>query len=406
MSATSGRTLGKSCSLPRPGETCTRHRQAYAKNDAVVPDRRSSLRHSVEQVVGGIVGKDTLFEPAIPNHFNPAWSWIRGAETVTGLMGLFATLYRTADRVYPESTWGELLARGKYCVRGILAAGPTSRWFRLLESPYLVGATHSHPRIFSKLQRPYLHRRLGLRARLAVLEEHYSFVINQLTDAARQAIFTDAGFEVASIHIDGSKRYSVCLRYMDQFEKEGELTAVLIDTRQDVTVFVISFTITRWKGEERELFIGGLQGQMGASDRESVVQLTRTLHGLRPKALLVFVVQRLAQCWQINRLRAVGDSEHIYRHFRKRREIFASYDTFWEECNGVLDPDGNYSLPERPTIRRIDELPAKKRPLYRRRYAMLEELGAIIARRIQPGHFEASVPSASDQDELRSLVCR
>ena len=321
-------------------------------------------------------------------------------------MKLFAALYRTADRVYPESTWGEALYRGKYLVRGILAAGPTLRWFQLLESRDLVGLTLSHPRIFSKLQRPYLHRRLGLRARLAVLEAHYSFVTTQLTDAARRAILSDAGFEVASIHIDGTKRYSVCLQYLDQFEKEGELTAVLIDNLRGVTLFTMSFTITRWTEEERELFIGGLQGQMGASDREGIVQLTRSLHGLRPKALLVFVVQRLAQCWGINRLRAVGDSEHIYRHFRKRREILASYDTFWEECKGVLDPDGNYSLPERPTVRQIDELPAKKRTLYRRRYAMLDELGAIIARRIHPCNFEASVPSASDQWELRSLVCR
>ena len=320
-------------------------------------------------------------------------------------MDLFAALYRTSRRVYPESTWGEALARGKYCVRGILSAGPSARWFRLLESPDLVGVTLSHPRIFSKLQRPYLHRRLGLRARLAVLEEHYSFVTTQLTDTARQAILSGAGFEVASISIGGTNHYSVCLKYLDQFEKEGELTAVLIDTLRDVPIFTMSFTIMRWTGEERELFIGGLQGQTGASDRENIVELTRSLHGLRPKALLVFVVQRLAQCWGIDRIRAVGDSEHIYRHFRKRREILASYDRFWEECKGVREPDGNYLLPERPTIRQIDELPAKKRALYRRRYAMLEELGAIIARRIQPRHFEA-FPSTSDQDELKSLVCR
>ena len=305
-------------------------------------------------------------------------------------MNLLAALYRTAGRVYPDSTWGDVLARMKYCVRGLLAPLPTARWFQILESPALIEVTLSHPRIFSKLQRPYLHRRLGLRDRLKVLTQHYSFVATQIPYEVRLAILSGAGFELASLSTGDTNRYSLYLKYEDQFEKEGDLTVILIDALQKVPIYTLSFTITRWLDEGPELFIGGLQGQKGAQDRVGIVQLTRSLHGLRPKALLVFAVQRLAQCWGIDRIRAVADSEHIYRHFRKRREILTSYDTFWEECKGVRGSDGNYLLPERPTVRQIDELPAKKRAIYRRRYAMLEELGAIIGARMQPRYLNTS----------------
>ena len=294
-------------------------------------------------------------------------------------MNLPGVLYRTAGRVYPEATWADFFARVKFCVRALSAPIATARWFRQLESPSLVVAAREHPRIYSKLQRPYLHRRLGLRDRLTALTEHYTFLRQRTDESLREAVFSTRGHLLAVLPTPEPDRYSLRLQYHDQFEKEGELTVVLFDAHQEVSVFTLTFTVTRWSGGNSELFVGGLQGHKGANDREEVVRLTRSLHGLRPKALLLFTVQRLAQCWGIECLRAVGDSEHIYRHYRKRREISASYDSFWVESQGVRNPDGNYSLPERPTVRRMDELPANKRSLYRRRYAMLEELGSTIS---------------------------
>ena len=304
-------------------------------------------------------------------------------------MRLLSVLSRTAGSVYPEATWDDRLARIKYVVRALSAPRATARWFALLASPDLAGCAAAHPRLYSKLQRPYLHRRSTVGDRLAVLQEHYWFLVRQIGPQARQALYTSAtGIELAGLPASDPGRYSLRLRYDDQFEKEGELIALIHDATSDTAVFTIAFTITAWSETRRELFIGGLQGRKGANDRDDIVRLTRSLHGLRPKALLLFVVQCLARRWDIGRLRAVGDSEHIYRHFRKRRAIHASYDAFWEESQGLRDPDGNHTLPAQPTVRRIDELPANKRALYRKRYEMLEELGAAILRNL---HFAEPV---------------
>ncbi len=294
---------------------------------------------------------------------------------------LLTTLGRTAGRVHPDPTWSDAAARLKYCVRGLLSPGATGTWFRMLGSPALRGIATAHPRLHSKLQRPYLHRRTTIRDRLATLTEHYHFLVDVLRTPERDLVFKPGGLPLTELPVEPAGRYSLRLVYDDQFEKEGDLMVVLWDQNQGTAIFTLSFTITHWDcpANSREIFIGGLQGRKGANDREDIVALTRALHGLRPKALLVFAIQRLAQCWGIASLRAVGDDEHIYRHFRKRREINSSYDTFWTESQGRKDPDGNFTLPNHPTVRCIEELAPNKRSMYRKRYALLERLGLEMA---------------------------
>lgn len=290
---------------------------------------------------------------------------------------LLTTLGRTAGRVHPGPRWSDAAARLKYCVRGLLSPGTTEAWFRVLESPVLRGIAEAHPRLHSKLQRPYLHRRTTIVDRLATLTEHYHFLVDVLQTPERDLVFKPGGLRLADLPVEPAGRYSLRLVYDDQFEKEGDLMVVLWDQSLGKAIFTLSFTITRWDcpAASRQIFIGGLQGRKGANDREDIVALTRALHGLRPKAMLVFAIQRLAQCWGIASLRAVGDAEHIYRHFRKRREINSSYDTFWTESQGSKDLDGNFTLPSHPTVRCIEELAPNKRSMYRKRYALLERLG-------------------------------
>lgn len=290
-------------------------------------------------------------------------------------MTLLATLSRTAGRVHPDSTLGDRIARMKYCVRGLLAPWRTNAWFAQLRSPEMRELAQGHPRLYSKLQRPYLHRRVTLTQKLRLLQEHYAFFSESLGADVRCAVSSPAGLLLAELPASDPSRYSLRLRYIDQFEKEGELTLALQDSVQGEAIFTLSFTVTCWKSAASELFVGGIQGRKGANDRDEIVALTRSLHGLRPKALLVFAAQRLAEAWELEQLRAVGDSEHIYRHFRKRRAIQTSYDSFWKECQGRCAADGNFTLPARPVFRGLEAIPANKRSLYRKRYAMLETLG-------------------------------
>jgi uncharacterized protein len=301
-------------------------------------------------------------------------------------ISLPVTLWRTAPSVHPDPTWGDKLARLKYCLRGLFRPRLTADWFHLLHTPELRVVRERHPRVLSKLQRPYLCRRLGAKQRLAALREHYEFVADLLVRLPEAAdIFSARGRLLARLPVTNLGEYSLRLCYSDRFEKEGDLTVALLDEVDGAPLFTLTFAITRNSGATREMFIGGIQGCRETNQRERIVSLTRELHGLRPKALLVFVAQRLAQIWNVTTLRAVSDAEHIYRHFRKRRTFSAGYDEFWRECQGEPGPDGLFTLPAAPTVRNIAELPRNKRPVYRRRYLMLENLGEEIRANLLAG---------------------
>jgi hypothetical protein len=102
------------------------------------------------------------------------------------------------------------------------------------------------------------------------------------------------------------------------------------------------------------------------------------MHGLRPKALLFFTLQQLVASWGLDSIRAVSDSRHVYRHYRKRKTVAMSYDEFWLECGGQRGEDGIFVLPKTSAPRDLSEMKASKRQMYRHRYLLLQDLASQI----------------------------
>lgn len=299
---------------------------------------------------------------------------------------LLAELYRTAPLVHPERNITDALARVKYFVRALATPRLTAEWFAVLRSPALHPLiSHPHPLIFCKLQRPYLHRRLETRERLNALRSHYSFMENAFAPALREKIFRPDGCELAVLPSEDAPPHALRLSYAFYFGKEGDLSLELVDRSSGGALLTLTFSVTRYGAENsRELFVGGLQGHRPRGQREITVKLTRSLHGMRPKALLVFALQRFSQLFGFTRIRAVSDEEHIGRRRFGRPRLHSSYNDFWQECQGKRMGDGNFELPAFPTCRNLDEIPPKKRSLYRRRYALLMNLGDEIGRALMP----------------------
>jgi hypothetical protein len=233
-----------------------------------------------------------------------------------------------------------------------------------------------HPRLYSKLQRPYLHRQLTPTAALAALRAHYDFTIENFSAAAMEQVCQREGVKLATLTVPELSDFSVRLAYRSKFEKEGELTLSLIDECSQKNWFTLSFTI--WQGQPQpELFIGGLQGVQQNNLREDIVALTRGLHGLRPKALLLFTAQQIAAAFDLAAIRATSDDLNVFRDLRLRhKKVVASYDDFWTDSDGKLAADGLFTLPARFEPRPVNEIKPNKRSLYKKRYAMLEIWGA------------------------------
>lgn len=74
----------------------------------------------------------------------------------------------------------------------------------------------------------------------------------------------------------------------------------------------------------------------------------------------------------------VGNTSHIYRSLRKRRDIAFDYDAFCAEEKGTATSAGDWLLPQRAELRPLADIPSKKRAETRRRRALLEQIDGRI----------------------------
>lgn len=291
---------------------------------------------------------------------------------------LIKELLRTAPLVHPHPGLRDRAWRVKYCLRGLARARLTREWFRLLRTPGLERIARAHPHIRSKLQRAYLTRALGPKERLAALKCHYSFILQRFPEAMLRQVYMPHGFLLASLPLAELGNFSLRLAYCHSLGKEGDLTIRFEDEAAHRPIYSLTFSVTVDEPEHREAIIGGLQGYTRGEDNERVISLTRRMHGLRPKALVLFTLQQFACVWDFTNIRAVTDAMHIYRHYLRRKEVAARYDDFWRESGGLLAADNLFDLPVLPAMRPTSTIKASKRAMYKRRYAMLEEIAHQI----------------------------
>lgn len=293
------------------------------------------------------------------------------------VMALVAELVRTSPGIYPNPQFREKLNRLKYIVRGLWKAKNTSRLMELLADPRLQTLRQTCPRLVGKLQWPFITSGYDDTQKLDALRAHYAFFTTHLPASIQSVISEGKNWPLVRIDLDENETIGVVLRQAN-YEKEGELAVSLLSHTTQEMMCTATFTMVTYTPAARDIVIGGLQGHDFSDDKARIISITRSLKGLRPKALMLFALQQFASAWNCTSLRAVGNTLHIYSSARKRKDLAADYDAFWEESGGALGEDGFFTLPLVPPVRDIAEIKPNKRSTYRQRYALLEGLGQQI----------------------------
>jgi uncharacterized protein VirK/YbjX len=151
----------------------------------------------------------------------------------------------------------------------------------------------------------------------------------------------------------------------------------------DARLYSVAFSFGRRNGQP-VVYVGAIQGRSGEGMSERYAALTRELHGCRPRDLVVWSLLFIAEALQIDKLYAVSDQ---CRHLRVAR-LFgrtnsrpsADYDEIWRDRGGVATAEGFFVMDTRYAPRPLEEIPARKRAMYRRRYEMLGQLRASLRR--------------------------
>jgi uncharacterized protein len=283
------------------------------------------------------------------------------------------TFFLIASHLHPRGSKRWFSQRLKFLARAWLQPTATQTWLSCLLKPEIALLWEAHPRLATKLQRPYLLSSWNVPSRLESLLEHYAVLPTVFTEKAYLLIY-GKGLTILQLHDSvSSRKLKLRLIYNDQFEKEGELSLELIDDATQLILSRITFLLTI-KDNERCLIIGGLQASPSPQTRTQIHDLAKEMHGIRAKALTLWCLQQMATYWKVTQLLAVADDSHIYRHRQKRRNFAANYDEFWTECDGHRVKDGLWALPLQPRIRTREELKPSRRKQHEMRYAMFSEL--------------------------------
>lgn len=284
-----------------------------------------------------------------------------------------------ADKLRVAADWHHPLVgsrsprsrRSRWFLRSFATCRSTAKWLDFLWSrPDLLNAARQNPDLLEKIHRPYLRKKLSAADRFELLESHYAFCLahphgSLLLQASLKEV------ELAEILGKNGVKYRLTLKPAGALQKEGEL--VLHLEGEGFSIIQLAFTCSMTAGVSR-ILVGCLQGNPDQACKDKIREATKEMFGLRPRNLALLSLQTLAQAYGIKEVLGVEDAQHIYRHWRKRRKIFQSYNEIWADLGGAPGFDGMYALPSAHVQRPLTEYPSNKRSTYAKRHVLECEL--------------------------------
>lgn len=165
--------------------------------------------------------------------------------------------------------------------------------------------------------------------------------------------------------------------------KEGLLSLELNLGRDHV--YQIMFWIGYNQSGEASLWIGAIQGPNMENAKDVVKKMTKACHGYRTKNLILYMTQAVARNLGLKKIYAVSNyGYYANNHVRADRKLKTNFGDFWLEAGGRETDDARfYELPLTEPRKTMEEVPTRKRAVYRRRFAFLDEVDSEIARSVK-----------------------
>ena len=312
---------------------------------------------------------------------------------VSGVSCLAGTLAWPGARAMFEGAFELTLERRlKYLWRLALTWNVRGRLLRELDGQAMATALfRAQPRAFYPVMNHLMDRRMSAQARLGTTLASLRVVSQSVGDDANVTSLLTQGLTLLEL----TDQTRVVLSLNDVSFHEGLWQVGLIGA-DGVRLYSIGFGFT----DEHTLLMGNVQGpSLKDEGLDRIRDVTHSAHGMRPAHLLVHTLRVLAAHWGATRLEGVDPENHVKGRWNLRdSRLRFDYRAFWQEHEAVRDAGGNWSLPLDTALRPLEEVPTKRRAMYRRRYAMLEALQLAVSTLADARH--ATRPESVQPPEL------
>ncbi len=262
-------------------------------------------------------------------------------------------------------------------------------WRNKDKHPLIAAEIVNNLLIYNSLYSTYISKKWSLKDKMGVIESHYC-----ATNEFARFLYVQQNCYINLIQLDaahGDVRIVVDSPHWMRVEGEVTLSLFYNDIRLQWLTFSIGLV------DENYVFIvGALQGWAGklGDERESIkkinVELSKKLHQLHPRIFLFYCMKMIARSIHVHEIWGVSKENHrtkVWHNFFSRNQL-KSYNTFWEDHGGSINHEGFYVISSDKSYKSIDDVPTKKRLLYKKKYQLLDAVEQQLDRNIRENNYQ------------------
>lgn len=240
-----------------------------------------------------------------------------------------------------------------------------------------------YPYAYEQPTRAFFYFKSTFQERAELLENHINFLQKTFQDEAFLKFYRHEDQNIWEYTGEGEPLH-LALYFEPGQRKEG-LLSVVLRRADERPLYQMIFWIAPNKVGEWSLWIGAMQGPNVEHAKEIIKKITKQCHAYRTKNLILHATQEVARAMGLRHIYAV--TNHGYyanNHVRRDRKLKTDFSKFWEESGGTKCEDERfYELPLIEYRKTMEEVPTRKRAVYRRRFALMDEMDAAILKNVK-----------------------
>ena len=268
-------------------------------------------------------------------------------------------------------------------------------------TPLLAAVAASYPFVYEQPTRAFFYHRSTFDERIRLVEEHMTFLARRFLPEVVAGIYQGKGYLLWESLFE-EKPLRIELSFDPGQRKEGLLSVVL--HWDDAALYQMIFWIAKDGAGAWTLWIGAMQGPNLGDAKDVIKRLTKSCHGFRTKNLILYATQAVARAMGIVRILAVtNEGYYANNHVRLDRKLKTNFSDFWRETGGWETSDPRFDeLPLTEERKTMEEVPTRKRAVYRRRFALMDEIDTAITAgmqglfRLTESFTDKSVPASGE----------
>lgn len=235
------------------------------------------------------------------------------------------------------------------------------------KKPWLIDLLNQRANFSYPLVHRFLDKRFNTAQRFDAMCDNLTFLPEKLTALGLPPLWQQA-ISFGEVIPDFEMRLTIT----DYQPMEGFWTLELVHSPSQELVYLLTFGKV-----QQALLIAVIQGPNFEGSKDMVKLLTKKCHGLRPAYLMVEAMKALTNVLGYSALWGIPHKYQNKSRIVQSKRYVVDYDAIFAESAGTLKD--YWELPLHFETKNMDDIPSNKRSMYRKRYAMLEQLQENMA---------------------------